>query len=85
MLIGKKNQVTNKYRFEIISRIFFHDGTWWRLDIDMVSTLLTLYEGNPPVTGALPLQNGIKVGFFNELLKNSRGVGGFETPAVTSL
>ena len=69
MLIGKKNQVTNKYRFEIISRIFFHDGPWWRVDIDMVSTLLTLYEGNPPVTGALPLQNGIKVDFLTSCWK----------------
>ena len=31
--------------------------TWWRHDMETLSALLALYEGNPRVTGGFPSQN----------------------------
>ena len=37
---------------------------WWRQDIEMLSVLLALCEGNPPVTGAFLSDNSSDVNCF---------------------
>ena len=42
---------------------------WWCHDMEMFSTLLTLCEGNPPVTGGFPSQRASNVDMLSLLSK----------------
>ena len=64
--------------------------SWWRHQIEALSALLALCEGNPPVTGGFPSQRPVTRGFDvsfdlrlnNRLSKQSRRWW-FETPSIS--
>ena len=55
---------------------------WWRHEVETLSELLALWEGNPPVTGGFPLQRAFDV-FFDVSLNgtvNRQSCRWIETP-----
>ena len=62
--------------------------SWWRHQMETFSTLLALYEGNPPVTRGIPSQRPVTQRFdvffglrLNKRLSNQSRRRWFETPS----
>ena len=55
----------------------YMEFTWWRHQMEMVSTLLALCEGNPPVTGGFPSQRASNTVSAATVMTYSRPIGAY--------
>ena len=56
-------RVTNGFVRATYRQVWYISRTWWRHQMETFSTLMTLCEGNPPVTGRFPSQGPVTRSF----------------------
>ena len=56
------------YHSVVFRWVFWGDNAWWFRDMDKLSALVALCEGNPPVTGGFPSQRATNAELWHSLL-----------------
>ena len=84
MLFFIDEERRSSYLEEPTNTISGKHSSWWRHQTEIFSVLLTLYEGNPPVTGEFPPRRPMTRGFdvFFDLHLNGRANETIVTPVI---